>query len=444
MTLRSIFPILAVSILIAVFLFPPVSAFEPLWIKIPDGNRLSSISLSSNGQEIVVGSNIGDVHFLSNTSEILWSIKLPGSQLVKIIPNSSLIVAGSQEDMYSNKGDVRFFAFNGSLRSLTHPGWVSILDVSGNPNKSVVGTKDGSVMFIAPDGTISQISKDPVEGPVAALAVSSDGSTVGYSTWSLNKPHFIIAGKIFRDVITRNQVTSIALSSKGNFFALSDGLGSNGTLYLKTSSGKILWLNKTSLINYLRINSDGSLLITGTNEGYIHAYDRNGTLLWSYAADGPVTALSITPSATKIAAGTSNGSIYLLDNKGNILEDFHNEETLFEGITLIDISPNGSAMIASLNKNEVLYFRLVDATPQKTIGNSTVHLPHITTIPENPIPEFYPYSIIGSGEWKFYKNLSDIVQKCVIIFAEHQMQNTTENRSGTAPSLNSNTTVQIR
>ena len=354
---------LILALLLCFLVIHPVVALDARWNTNISGNHLSSVSITSDGKRIVSGSTDGDICLFSDTGEVLWKISEPGTQIAKISSDGSAIVAGSQEELYADKGVLRYFYPDGSLRSKTITGWISDLHIAKNGTNSVLGTIRGVIELIGPDGEMTKFSSADVlqTVPIGDVAISPDGSTIAYSTWGGKEPRFVITGKrYYRNIITRDTITGIALSSNGSYLAETVGEGTLGKLSLRYGNGTVVWSNKTHLIHNLLIADDASVVVSGTDDGVIHAYSHSGNQIWEYQADGPIIALSMTPSASKIVAGTSNGTIYLLDKNGSLLGKYHDNGLLYDGVSLLEISRNGGSFITVLNGKEMMYFKTED------------------------------------------------------------------------------------
>ena len=364
---------LILALLLCFLVIHPVIALDARWNTNISGNHLSSVSITSDGSKIVLGSRNGNTYLFSDTGELLWMRKDLGNQIAKISSDGSEIVIGTQEDLYSNKGVLRYFHVEGessddldiNLRSKAITGWISDLHIAKDGTNSVFGTIRGDVELVEPDGEQTKLSSDDIlqSVPVGDVAISPDGSTVAYSIWGGKEPHFVITGEeYYVDEITDNTITRIALSYNGSFLVETAGEGTAGKLSLLSGNGKIIWSEKTSIIHDLLIADDASVVVSGTDDGVIHVFSHSGDPMWTYQADGPITALSMTPSASKIVAGTPRGTIYLLDKNGSLLGKYHANGLLYDGVSLLEISNDGGSIIAVLNSRELIYFKTEDVS----------------------------------------------------------------------------------
>jgi hypothetical protein len=384
-----------------VFLFTqPVVAQVPEWRESLPNDTISSISLSTNGDHIVFGGSKGGVYLLSRNGSEVWSKGFQGEQLVKITGDSSRIFAGSREELYSDKGAVRLFYQNGTALSKTATGWITDLALAWKGSQLVVGTTGGEVILVSRDGNISILSNNAMNLltrstslfqylPIESIAISADGTTVPYSVRINKNPRFVIFRKSStRQKIMSNVIELIAVSSNGTYIATSEGEGSLGKISSRYINGTERWSTKTPRVTDLVISEDGSIIVAGTVDDSVFSLNNTGHVLWKYPVDGEVTKLSINSLASKIIAGTSNGTLYLFDRTGYPLGIYHEGGVLDKSISDVEISRDGSTIIAVVDKRELLYFtssKFVPVSSEKlTAVNISSTSPVINDSYQNP------------------------------------------------------------
>lgn len=77
-------------------------------------------------------------------------------------------------------------------------------------------------------------------------------------------------------------------------------------------SKKLVILMALACLLLLALSADGTVIVTGQMDGNITVYDGSGRVSRTYQAMGPVNSVSLTPDASLIAAGSSDGFIYSL------------------------------------------------------------------------------------------------------------------------------------
>lgn len=115
----------------------------------------------------------------------------------------------------------------------------------------------------------------------------------------------------------------------------------------------LLWNYETGFDVYgVGITDDGSMIVGGSGDFYLYAFNRTGGILWKYKTHGAVNDVSITPKGDRIAATsfvTPDSAIYLLDSRGNLLWK-KSLENLSKGV---DLAYDGSAVAVGLANNKI-------------------------------------------------------------------------------------------
>ena len=365
--------LIIICFLVLLFAYPTF-AQVPEWRTSLSDDTISSIALSSNGDYVVIGSTKGEVHLFTRKGTEVWAEEFTGEQYVKIADDGSRIFSGSQESLYSDKGSIRIINENGTTLSKTPTGWITALALARNSSQLAVGTTGGETFIFNRDGTKNRLSNDPMLvylPPIASVAISDDGSTSVYSVFFDKDPNLVINRKNSnKKLSTLNVITSIAISSNGTDIATSEGEGSRGFVSLRYNNGTTRWTTKTPRVSDLKISDNGSLVVAGGVGGSVFLLNRTGDIVWDFPTDGGVPGLSIDSQAMKIVTETTNGTLYLLDNKGSLLWKYHDDGVMNKKVTAVEISRDGSSIIAALNNRELLYFTTSKILPVPQLPSS--------------------------------------------------------------------------
>jgi hypothetical protein len=101
---------------------------------------------------------------------------------------------------------------------------------------------------------------------------------------------------------------------------------------------------------------DDKNFIMGKDQNSVSNIDENGNIIWSYDFDAPITCLDA--KANLVFAGLLNGTIVLLDNRGNHLFSFDALGSRVSIITACKISSDGMklAVVSGLDEQRFLLF----------------------------------------------------------------------------------------
>ena len=143
-------------------------------------------------------------------------------------------------------------------------------------------------------------------GVVNGIAISEQGDYIAAGAedsyvYFLNK-----SGSLLWKYKADYPVLSVAVSPKGEYVVAGDEF----KIHLLNSSGNASWLKLIG--DSVRDVEISERIAAGSATHYIYLFDREGNELWKYETDGSVFGVAV--SAQWVAAGTSNGSVYLLKN----------------------------------------------------------------------------------------------------------------------------------
>ncbi|MFW9971466.1 MAG: WD40 repeat domain-containing protein [Candidatus Odinarchaeota archaeon] len=293
------------------------STKTPLWNYSSggSGNRIRSVSISSNGQYIVTASDTGwTCLFDKDNSTPLWhhydSSYLPYSAVIS--SNGQYIVAGigngSGAEGSVRYGKVCFFDKSSPIPLWNHiiGDWILSVAISSDGQYIVAGGVDNKV-YLFENTSSTPLWSYQTGDPVESVAISSDGQ-------------YIIAGSaddkiyLFNNTSNTplwnysvgNSIYSLAISNDGDLIAV--GGMWDGTVYLFNNTSNIpLWIY--SIGEHRKIvamSSDGHYISVG--------HDSEKVSLFYYTSNIPLWTLKVGYMRTI----SSNGN-YVVAAKDNII-----------------------------------------------------------------------------------------------------------------------------
>jgi ABC-type sugar transport system permease subunit/outer membrane protein assembly factor BamB len=257
----------------------------------------------------------------------------------------------------------------------------------------------------AQDG--GQLWRFDVGGRVQAVSLTADGELLALGARDNLVRVFDRAGQPVWQFTATNSVLGLDLSSDGRWAAVAS---EDRNVYLLDETGKPLWQHKAErAMNNAAVADDGSLVaatsddrsfyvldgkgnliwreslgidvravdiygtgdnarvVIGSDDGYVTIYGRDGDPLLQTRLDYDVQSVAVTPNGARIAAGTSDGLISLIDgSSGKVLWEFRTAKT----VRSVAISADGSTILAgSADKKAYLLDgngRLIQSFPADT------------------------------------------------------------------------------
>jgi WD40 repeat protein len=264
-----------------------------LWSYEGEGS-LNSVSVSSNGSYIVVGSSDG-VRLLDHDEGLLWEYPTDFPIVdVTVSPNGDYILAGGSEGGY-----------------VIPDGVVYCLD------------KQGDLVWSIETTSVSSISLAPEGGYYAMTYLHGLGwndvvGLCGPKQW------------LWTDSFGKPGTTAVGVSADGENVVVGGSseatttLGEVGGVRFYNKSGDLLWEHKIGGSYFeggrysVAISSNGKYAVAGYREDEkLYFFDRDRGLLWNYET-GPIEGVSISGDGEYIAAASSN-TVYLFNRQKSLL-----------------------------------------------------------------------------------------------------------------------------
>lgn len=372
--------LLFVVILLAILVSFPAYAMTPVWNITNNEEYISDIAIADDGSRLVTGTMTGIATVYDQNGTIVWKTRMPGRLIVGCQENGSAFIFGSQEDIYSNKGIVRSYDRNGSQLWMVNTGYVAALGLAAKNNLIIAGNRKGDLIVLDGQGkVVAKLNDFPQTDVVSGISVSDNGRIFAYSLSEMY-PHIRYFNTIrqtkgsIKGLYSGSRtgygggksINDLAISSDGNYLITSNGEGSQGTLCLY-GNGRIIWSKDMDEITDIAILANGSSVYAGTVKGDILGYFLSGNKSFNYSSSSAVTSLSLAADKNLLAAGNANGNLYLFNDTGNLIWTYQIEEFPAAEISRVEISRDGAALVALVNKKSLYYFGEEPATPNSSV-----------------------------------------------------------------------------
>ncbi|WP_099211176.1 protein kinase domain-containing protein [Thermococcus henrietii] len=247
---------------------------------------------------------------------------------------------------------------------------------------SVVGTEmpDGSVYYVL-NGKI--LWSHPLSSSVYDVAITANGSRV-YAVGG-DVRAFSRNGTLLWRYDVSTTVTSVDSTPNGKYVVA----GAIGGVYLFNFKGDPLWkvplTAEDTITVHVAVSNDGNVVATVTtrNGGYVW-YIENGRVVWKkHVTDDMLLSADISPDSNYIAVGGSDGRVYVLNNKGELVK-----ESIVGTVRAVEFFKQGNRLYLAVRANGVKVF---------TVPN----LRKILTIPaeEYPSSPSRPMDVSNDGSY---------------------------------------------
>lgn len=373
-----IYVILA-TFMAVITIVPHAYGLEPAWIYRTGGQDISSMAISADGSTIAIGTSDGGLILLDSAGTEQWRQKLPGEVLIAIPPDGSLILAGTREDHYKNKGALRLYEKNGTQKWFINTGFVTGIGISADRKRMAAGVQTGDIYLTTAEGTTPTVippEKDTVMAQ--GFAMSPDGSTGGYTKFLVNDryvtrdPRLVIINLNSKSRKTCDIGSdALAFISNGSIAASGISDGTTGSVSVYQRDGKLICRNEIGAVSDVAISGSGDR-IAGTSWSGLSLLTVSGNASRLLLPREDLTSVSMNRNGTFIATGSTDGTVYFLNWTGTILWSNWNGGVSPGKIVDVALAADGNAVVSASDQHEVWYFRTgVLDVPPTPVNSST-------------------------------------------------------------------------
>ena len=343
-------------------LAPLVQARTPDWNYSTPDSVIGGIAVSSKGDLITAAAE--KVLFFTRTGTLLG--KEPFGTTLVMTPDGNYtaseyfstlyffknpLPAGTADQQKATK--VWDYALTQKVRSLS---------ISNDGSTLVAQTLGKDVFILTTKTIVANGNNDEVD----SLVKISPGGTriIGISQTALHS--YSKNGEITRtsDLTTFSEPHTMLLNSGGTSAVFNDG---QAVRSVNTNDGKERWTGRVAgYVTTIAMTPSASTIIAGTETGNIAAFNANGNLSWSYAANpenlqaSSITCSAVSDNGEMIAAGTADGRILFLNARGELTDSTPGKEY----IRHIAVSADGSTIVAASDHALSTFFSGSSSRPQ--------------------------------------------------------------------------------
>lgn len=285
-----------------------------------------------SGEERTVVRNPADVG--ADLVELIWKYKTARTiRCIAIDPMGKGVLAGSETGLVyylDEKG--------GLIAKLDMETAVVDLDISGGGAFGVVALQNGVVKQIDLKKRVVSWEIDLSDSGPRSVAISYDGKhvAVGFEDSNIAK---LSGGKVEWIRATRSLISKVDISMDGFTIV---GASEDGSLHvIKEKAGlapmeDFIRINKS--LRAIALSPDGKFTAVGTDEGSIYMLDEKKNVLWKRELGQVVVyGLAISAEGKYAVAGSSNGKATLYDGEGKVRWEYSTGENIWGA----DISEDG-------------------------------------------------------------------------------------------------------
>lgn len=228
---------------------------------------------------------------------------------------------------------------------------VSVTSVSPDGQRVALGTRDNQVRVYDAAGT--EIWEFTAQNSITGLDWNAAGTLLAIASEDRNVYLLDgVTGEAKWDFKTSRTVNDVSVARDGSLVALTTD---DQNIFVLDEVGQLLWnVNKGLGVEAVDIygTGDNARVVVGSDDGRIAIFSRTGTELLSAPLDFDVKALAVSRSGGRILAGTSDGSITLLNGaNGNVIWTATGESDIVD----VAMASDASFMLAASDRGTIYF-----------------------------------------------------------------------------------------
>ena len=229
----------------------------------------------------------------------------------------------------------------GELWQFEAGGRVQSASVTADGQRVILGARDNLARAFDRSGKL--VWEFPATNSVLGVDVSPDGRWTAVASEDRNVYLLDEAGKPLWQYKADRAMNNAAVADDGSLVAATSD---DHSFYVLDGRGKLLWREDLGIgVTGVAIYGagDDARVVIGSDDGYVTVYSRTGEQLLQTRLDYDVRSVAVTPSGGRIAAGTSDGRVTLLDGaSGKPLWDYKTGKA----VNSVALSPDGRTLLA--------------------------------------------------------------------------------------------------
>jgi hypothetical protein len=333
---------------------------------------------------------------------------------------SGVLFSTDSSMVYAGGNQILVRSWNGDNHWGGLSGTVATMSADGN---RIISAIDNSIRVIDKNG--QEIWTRNEGAPIRAVAISSDGSLIigadnngyihSYKTngerWGRNKTDLVktiaispskslivvtseVGLKFFSPAMDQIWVDNRtgSLDSFIAFSADSSTVITSGDTIVSsfTNIGELKWrkdVTRNAIID-MACSDDCSSIVLGSQDGNVWNLNKQGETRWTYPAGTWINGVGVSRDGSVIAAGALDGTLYILDNDGNLLTKTKTDTNIQQ--RSVAVSKGGNRIVVA-DQGALYGFDLFgepDVTSKETVipaslspTTSSTPLPVKTTLP---------------------------------------------------------------
>lgn len=348
----------------------PHVAMKATWTY-PTSGDITASPIISPDKTIIVGSHDGSLYAINPDGSLNWS--LPLGKPIRTSPaiaEDGTIYVSAGSNLFAIEPD-------GSNIRWSYPTTSTIFSsplIAGHYGIIVVGSADGTLYAIRPDGTSawtfptgSDINySSPAIGKDGTIYIGSDGYLYAITAEGILR---------WRQPTDNSSNSTPTIGPDGTIYIGSAWSSTFGYLYAFEPDGTPIpgfpFRVDGAISSSPTLSHNGTMIFIGTSGGTYAVHSNGSSIAWSHPTSGTISSSPTLDKDGKLYVGSEEGKTYVLSStNGLLLASFpnHGEPPLGNvSMSSIAIAPNGTSYVGTNDNN--LY--AIIENPQPTLAPKT-------------------------------------------------------------------------